>query len=125
AATARENLADLAQHVVIVLEAAIACWLADAEQIVVEVVADRFVRAAAQLLRLGGALLQHWHECQRAAGQLPPRGHARWLLGNGGFLLHAVYIRGFLVGRARVNCCPDCSTCAGARPRPMASRRPW
>ena len=74
AAAARQRLAHLAQHVVAVLEAAVARRLADAQQIVGEIVADGLVRAAAQRLGFRGAFLQHRHQRLGAAQQFLARG---------------------------------------------------
>ncbi len=77
AAAARQRLADFAQHVVAVLEAAVARRLADAQQIVGEIVADRLVRAAAQRFGLRGALLQRPAPAPRRGAAIP-RARARW-----------------------------------------------
>ena len=83
AAAARQRLADFAQHIVVVLEAAVARRLADAQQIVGEIVADGLVRAAAQRLALRGAFLQHRHQRLGAAQQFLARGSGR---ASGGLL---------------------------------------
>ena len=81
AAAARQRLARFAQHVVVVLEAAVARRLADAQEIVGEIVADGLVRAAAQRLALRGALLQHRHQRLGAAEDFLARGDRRGFLG--------------------------------------------
>ena len=82
AATARERLAHLAENVVIVLETAVARRLADAQEIVGEIVADRFIWAMAQRLALRGAFLQHRHQRLGATEQFLARRHGSGFAGS-------------------------------------------
>jgi hypothetical protein len=65
-----------------VLEAAVARRLADAQEIIGEIVADGLVRAAAQGFCLCGAFLQYRHQCLGTAQQFLARGCGGRLLGG-------------------------------------------